>query len=80
MNALPDRGYLVIGSGMKSLHNDEREKTMNSYFAKAAYGDIVQSPISFKSPEKTLDRASPIVESLPFFVACQGSSHSQVGG
>ena len=39
---------------------------MNSYFANTANGDVIQTPISFESPKKTLNRATPIVGSLPF--------------
>lgn len=39
---------------------------MNSYFANTANGDVIQSPVSFKPSEKTLNTASPIIDGLPF--------------
>ena len=39
---------------------------MNGCFANTANGDVVQSSVSLKSAEKTLNRAAPIVDSLPF--------------
>ena len=68
VNTLPNRRNLVIGSAMQGLclDNNKREETMNGYFTNTANGDIVQSPVSLEPTKKTLNRASPTIESLPF--------------
>ena len=47
------------------LDSNEREKTMNGYYLNKADGNTIQSPVALESTKKTLDRASPIVDSFP---------------
>ena len=72
MNTLPDRGNLVISSTMQGLclDNNERKETMNGYFLDTANSNIIQSPVTFESAEKALNRASPVINCLPFL--CPG--------
>ncbi len=46
MNTLSNRRYLITHGTMQSLclDNNERKKTMNSYFTNTANRNIVQSP------------------------------------
>ena len=48
------------------LDNNERKETMNGYFLNTANSNIIQSPITFESTEKTLNGGSPIIEGFPF--------------
>ena len=51
-----------------SLDSNKRKEAMNSYFLNTANSNIIQSPITFESTEKTLNRTTPIIESLPLYV------------
>ena len=70
MNALSNRDCLITHNTMQGLglNNDERKETMNGYFILTADSNIIQSPVTFEPTEKALNRASPVIESLPLYV------------
>jgi len=53
VNTLPNTRSLVIDSTMQCLclDNDEREETVNGYFANTANGSVIQPSISFEPPK-----------------------------
>ncbi len=57
MDTLSNRKYLITHSTMQGLclENNERRETMNSYFLNMVNNTIIQSPITFKPPENTLN-------------------------
>ena len=48
------------------LNNDERKEAMNGYLTLTADSDVVETPVSFESTEKTFNGTAPVIESLPF--------------
>ena len=68
MNTLSNRRYLVISSTMQSLclDNNKRKEAMNGYFLNTADSNIIQSPVTFESTKKALNRGAPVIEDFPF--------------